>query len=183
MAPSSEVLTAHPGFSSLLRGEAASTCDRLALPESPAHRTRTRFLFVLVGFRFSHQNGTEMNIAETRFSRKHGAGGSGTAGFLAPRPGGIGKRQRCPDRAAGLPRLGVENVGQRPMHLRVRKRGHTRILLRAETPFWRGKAQRLWNSTTSPLGRMAVRAAKISERALRRMYWARLAGGCSEPEG
>lgn len=40
-----------------------------------------------------------MSIAETRFSRKHGAGGPGTAGFLAPRPGGIWKR-RC-RRAAG----------------------------------------------------------------------------------
>jgi hypothetical protein len=35
-----------------------------------------------------------VSIAETRFSRKHGAGGPGTAGFLARRPSGIWKRQR-----------------------------------------------------------------------------------------
>lgn len=44
-----------------------------------------------------YQNGTEVSIAETRFSRKHGAGGPGTAGFLAPRPGGIWKRRRRRD--------------------------------------------------------------------------------------
>lgn len=54
-----------------------------------------------------HQNGTEVSIADTRFSRKHGAGasGPGTAGFLAPRPGGIWKRRRRRDagcRAAAL---------------------------------------------------------------------------------
>lgn len=35
----------HPGFSSLLRGEAASRRHRLAVPESAAHRTRTRAPF------------------------------------------------------------------------------------------------------------------------------------------
>lgn len=50
-----------------------------------------------------------MSIAETRFSRKHGAGGPGTAGF-SPEAGGVGIRQQCPSRAAGLPLLGVEKV-------------------------------------------------------------------------
>lgn len=121
-----------------------------------------------------------MSIEETRFSRKHGAGGPGTARPAAPRPRCDRKARGC----RGAHGSAATKTGPKAATSRGRKspsvsNGFPSSKMRPRTApspcpdtvlEREKKSNRFCNSTTCPPGLMAQGAAAISEKVFRRIH-------------